>query len=200
MSKEKIRSLLQKKKQSKANGKQLDRLCVQYMKVSDLVMSEYNPRTIDAASLEGLQSSINRFGLVEPIIWNKRTSRVVGGHQRLQALRRLGQENTDVTVVDLSEQDEKSLNLALNNPHLQGTFDPQKLEVLLQDLEQSLPELNFAELRLNDLDTSTFAFQSVDTSSVEDAIPPDDFQEVDETINTEHQCPKCGYEWSGASR
>jgi hypothetical protein len=26
---------------------------------------------------------------------------------------------------------------------------------------------------------------------------PDDFPAVDENIETEHQCPKCGYQWSG---
>jgi len=26
---------------------------------------------------------------------------------------------------------------------------------------------------------------------------PDSFPEVDENIETEHQCPKCGYAWSG---
>jgi hypothetical protein len=30
-----------------------------------------------------------------------------------------------------------------------------------------------------------------------DDSPPDDFGEVDEDIDTEHECPKCGYKWSG---
>ena len=29
--------------------------------------------------------------------------------------------------------------------------------------------------------------------------PPDDFPEFDESIETEHKCPKCGYAWSGKS-
>jgi hypothetical protein len=29
---------------------------------------------------------------------------------------------------------------------------------------------------------------------------PSEFPEADEDIETEHQCPKCGYEWSGKSR
>jgi hypothetical protein len=28
-------------------------------------------------------------------------------------------------------------------------------------------------------------------------IPPEDFKEYDDTIETEFKCPKCGYEWSG---
>ncbi|MGE5611160.1 MAG: hypothetical protein ACM359_18055, partial [Bacillota bacterium] len=29
--------------------------------------------------------------------------------------------------------------------------------------------------------------------------PPGEFQEFNESIPTEHQCPKCGYRWSGSS-
>jgi rubrerythrin len=32
---------------------------------------------------------------------------------------------------------------------------------------------------------------------VDDPTPPEDFKEVDENIETEHSCPKCGYKWSG---
>jgi hypothetical protein len=33
--------------------------------------------------------------------------------------------------------------------------------------------------------------------SLTEAIPPDDFKEYDEAIDTEYCCPKCGYRWSG---
>jgi hypothetical protein len=29
---------------------------------------------------------------------------------------------------------------------------------------------------------------------------PDEFASVDETIPTDHCCPKCGYQWSGGSQ
>jgi len=32
---------------------------------------------------------------------------------------------------------------------------------------------------------------------VGDVKPPDGFKEVDENIETEHTCPKCGFQWSG---
>ena len=33
-----------------------------------------------------------------------------------------------------------------------------------------------------------------------DADAPEEFPEVDEDIETEHQCPKCGYQWSGKTK
>ena len=56
------------------------------MKVADLTGAPYNPRTISDEAMKGLSASIERFGLVQPIVWNRRTERVVGGHQRLKVL------------------------------------------------------------------------------------------------------------------
>jgi hypothetical protein len=30
-----------------------------------------------------------------------------------------------------------------------------------------------------------------------EVLPPEEFTEYGEDIETEHKCPKCGYEWSG---
>ena len=45
-----------------------------------------NPRAITEEALSGLTQSVEEFGLVQPIVWNRRTQRVVGGHQRLRTL------------------------------------------------------------------------------------------------------------------
>jgi hypothetical protein len=73
-------------------------------------------------ALAGLQASVERFGLVEPVVWNRRTGRVVGGHQRLKVLQQMGGETTEGVVVDLPEIEEKALNVALNNPAIAGEF------------------------------------------------------------------------------
>jgi hypothetical protein len=52
------------------------------------------------------------------------------------------------------------------------------------------------------LDLSPFFFENEledILKSVETPIAPDEFGAVDESIPTEHHCPKCGYEWSGGS-
>ncbi len=119
------------------------------MKVADLTPASYNPRKISDGAMKGLTASVERFGLVQPIVWNRRTERVVGGHQRLKVLVAEGIEETDVIVVDLPESEEKALNLALNNPSIAGEFTDD-LDSLLAEVQADLPEL-FADLRLDEL-------------------------------------------------
>jgi DNA modification methylase len=129
--------------------KKMTNITIKRMKVTELDPAPYNPRQISEASLAGLQASIHRFGLVEPIVWNERTRRVVGGHQRLKVLLAESVETTDVVVVDLPQTEEKALNVALNNPAIMGEFT-EALIPLLEEINADLPEL-FGELRFDDL-------------------------------------------------
>ena len=43
--------------------------------------------------------SIEKYGCVEPIIWNEKTGNVIGGHQRLKVLAATGAVEVDVSVV-----------------------------------------------------------------------------------------------------
>jgi DNA modification methylase len=76
---------------------------------------------------------MEEFGYVDPIIWNERTGNIVGGHQRFKILKQMGYEEIDCVVINLDEQREKALNIALNK--IQGEFDIPKLAEVLKDLE-----------------------------------------------------------------
>lgn len=106
---------------------------IEKMKVSDLKYAPYNPRKIDDKELAKLKRSITEFGYVEPIVWNKRSGFVVGGNQRLKALRELEIEEVDVVVVDLDDAKEKALNVALNK--ISGEWDFPKLKDVLTDID-----------------------------------------------------------------
>lgn len=115
-------------------------LIIETKRLLELDPAPYNPRTISPVALEGLRHSVERFGLVEPIVWNKRSGNVVGGHQRLKVLQGLGETETQVVVVDLDDTEEKALNVALNNPAIAGDFTPE-LHTLLAEINSSMPEL-----------------------------------------------------------
>jgi DNA modification methylase len=117
--------------------------------VKSLKPAPYNPRRIDPAAMAGLEKSLERFGVVEPIIFNQRSGFVVGGHQRLKVLRRMKVSQADVVVVDLDDTDEKALNLALNNLAITGEFSD-KLAGLLHEIGTANAAL-FADLRLDSL-------------------------------------------------
>ncbi len=127
----------------------LGRVRLESRRVAELVPADYNPRTISDAALAGLGASIGRYGLVQPIILNARTGRVVGGHQRLKVLQAKGVEATDVVVIDVEEAEEKALNLALNSPRISGEWTADALG-LLEEVVGALPDLG-ESLRLLDL-------------------------------------------------
>lgn len=103
---------------------------------SKLTGAPYNPRSIDPIARRKLRKSIEKFGLVEPPVWNKRSGNVVGGHQRLDRLDEIeGRADYDleVVVIDVDDKTEKELNVALNNPGLQGDYDINKLHAMISD-------------------------------------------------------------------
>lgn len=96
-----------------ANDVQIER-----MPLSQLVPAAYNPRKdLQPGELEyeKLKRSIEEFGLVEPLVYNRRTGRLVGGHQRLKVLQASGATENEVSVVDLDEDRERALNIALTS-------------------------------------------------------------------------------------
>ena len=116
------------------------------MPIGDIIPADYNPRQISGAALQGLGHSIKRFGYVQPLVWNERSDRLVGGHQRLKVLLSQGVEEVEVVVVDLSPAEEKALNIAMNNPHISGEFTEAVIEIL-HDLDRELPKA-MSELRM----------------------------------------------------
>ena len=108
-------------------------LQIQQVPIHALRPDPANPRRISDAELEALTRSICQFGLVDPIIARHDDKMVIGGHQRLLAARKLGLETVPVVFVDLSEEQARLLNLALNK--ISGEWDQELLARLLAELD-----------------------------------------------------------------
>lgn len=109
---------------------------IETLSLGDLNPADYNPRKDlqpGDSEYEKLKRSLAEFGYVEPVIWNKTTGHIVGGHQRLKVLADLGFESVDCVVVELDETREKALNIALNK--ISGEWDESKLALLIADLD-----------------------------------------------------------------
>jgi DNA modification methylase len=141
------------------------------IRLSTINPAEYNPRVISDDALKGLQKSLTRFGCVEPIIVNIRDNRnvIVGGHQRHKALTELhgGDYECTCIVVDLSVSEEKTLNVTLNNPHIQGDFID-TLSEYIEQLRQEIPEQDYLDLAIIKLRGEIAAVEGL---TDEDAIP-----------------------------
>lgn len=111
---------------------------IEMKRLSELKPAPYNPRVAlepGDARYRKLKRSIACFGLVEPLLWNRRTGCLVGGHQRLRILQELRYTEAPVSVIDLPIEQEKALNVILNNREAQSDWDLSKLTSLLEELD-----------------------------------------------------------------
>ena len=108
---------------------------IQVVPISKIKPAAFNPRVElkpGDEAYEALKASMQEFGFVEPLVWNKRSGNLVGGHQRFSVLKDMGKKDAQVVVVDLDKKRERALNLALNK--ITGSWDYEKLAVLLKEL------------------------------------------------------------------
>ena len=134
----------------------------------------YNPR-LDLqpgdAEYEKIKRSITEFDLVEPLVWNKQTGNLVGGHQRLKVLKEQGITEVEVSVVDMDEAKEKALNIVLNKA--QGDWDYPKLKDLLQEIDTG------------EFDIQVTGFDNDELEELMTQINPDKVDEDDFNIEEE---------------
>jgi len=144
-------------------------MLIEKIKIEKLIPAEYNPRKDlkpGDKEYEKLKRSISEFGYVEPLIWNKQTGNVVGGHQRLKVLIDLGLIEVDCVVVDLDETREKALSIALNK--IQGDWDEDKLANLMAEFDAT----NF------DVSLTGFDDQEIcELLGLKEEVEEDDFDE-----------------------
>lgn len=150
--------------------------------ISRLLPAEYNPRTISKQEFAALKNSVKEFGFVQPVVANKTSGNIVGGHMRVLAAKELGMATVPVHWVELDEAKEKALNLALNK--ISGEWDDQKLSELLYGMHNT-PEINLTgfseEEILKLLNDVSFQNKELDPESL-----------LSENVNT---CPKCNFQW-----
>jgi len=157
--------------------------------VSELKQAGYNPRKDlkpGDSEYEKLQNSIQNFGYVEPVVWNKRSGNIVGGNQRAKVFIDLGYTEVSCVVVDLDDTQEKALNIALNK--ITGEWDIPLLTDLLKELDDG------------DFDVSLTGFDAAELGEMfgetnPDEIGGDDFDAEKEAKNIKELFTKQGDIW-----
>ena len=140
---------------------------------SAIHFADYNPRKLSEESRKTLKRGIKKFGLVGGIVVNKRTGlTVVSGHQRLSVMDELQKypENDyrlRVDVIDVDGKQEKELNILLNNPNAQGSWDYDALARLVPDIDYKDAGLTDADLNMIGCD---FLLQTEEENSLAGAL------------------------------
>lgn len=139
------------------------------MLLSELKEAEYNPRTISEAALEGLKFSLDEFGDISGIVFNRQTGNLVAGHQRVKALKA---KYGDLVIVPLNEEEgfieapgkkifrvrfvdweiekEKAANIAANSETIQGDWTIEA-SLMLEEIALTSPNI-YESLNLKHLD------------------------------------------------
>ena len=94
--------------------------------IDELIFAEYNPRQLSKDQFKYLKDSIDRFGLVDPIIINKNKDRkniIIGGHQRIKVAKSMGIKEVPCLELDLNYDKERELNVRLNKNTGEWDFD-----------------------------------------------------------------------------
>lgn len=98
---------------------------ITFVKVDSLKVSEYNPRKRDEAATQQLKESVDKYGMVDPLIVNSAPNRkniLIGGHFRLEVAKGLKIQEVPVVYLNIPDiEKEKELNLRLNKNT--GEFD-----------------------------------------------------------------------------
>lgn len=161
---------------------------IEKMSMEELRPADYNPRKISDKELEKLKLSIEEFGYVDLVIWNETTGNIVGGHQRYKALEDLGFTEIETVVLELDENKEKALNIALNK--ISGEFDIEKLKEILS-------ELQFEDINL---ELTGFDLDEIDDMLEASSMSLDNSEEIDlgefDDDDFKCRCPECDFHFN----
>lgn len=163
--------------------------------IKDLKSDHKNARRRTDRSAELIKESLQRYGAARSIVIDE-DNRILAGNgtiegakeagiNRIRVIETDGDELIAVRRTGLTEEQKVGLALADNRTADLSEWDQEMLNRLGEQHDISL---FFSQ---DDLD-------GILELEVEQ-LPPEDFDEVDDDITTEHRCPSCGYEWSGKS-
>lgn len=100
--------------------------------IDDLKTASYNPRACTSEEEKHIEDSLRTYDQVDPLIVNnalRRKNVLIGGHQRLRIMKKMGYKTVAVVYVTISSlKKEKELNLRLNRNT--GHWDWDKLRSL----------------------------------------------------------------------
>jgi 23S rRNA G2445 N2-methylase RlmL len=111
----------------------LENFTIEIVNRRDIHGADYNPRKTTESARKKLRAGLKKYGLVQPIVVNKQTMNIVGGHQRINEMDTIIRKpdyQLSVAMINVSEKDEVGLNVFLNNQSAMGEWDITALQVI----------------------------------------------------------------------
>ena len=161
--------------------------------VGELIVDPVNARVHPDRNRQAIRASLRAYGQCKPVVARRETRVVIAGNGVLEAARELGWTHLAVAWVDLDAVAAVGYGLADNRVAELATWDYEvlgKLDQLLKETEVEM--IGWTEQEISKVQN---VLGSEEGHSSE--LSPDEFKEVDESIEIEHICPRCGYAFSG---
>lgn len=153
----------------------MDTLTIRRVPLGALHPDPANARSHGERNLEAIKASLARFGQVEPLVIQKSTGRVIGGHGRLESMRALGWIEADIVEVELNDVQATALGIALNRTSDLAEWNLPELGQLLESLklEGALDGVGFNDKEMGALLDQIIADSPMDVSEDDVPAPPD---------------------------
>ena len=162
---------------------------VERRKVSSIIPYARNSRTHSDEQVSQIAASIKEWGFTNPILVDI-DGEIIAGHGRLLAAQQLKLDEVPcITAVGWSDAQKKAYVIADNKLALNAGWDNEMLAIELINLEQEKFNIDLIGFDVDELSKIFETDNSLDA--------PSEFDEYDDNIETDNQCPKCGYTWSG---
>ena len=128
------------------------KLKVEYIPIDSITPYENNAKIHTEEQIEQIKTSINEFGMNDPIgIWGK-NNLIIEGHGRLIACKELGlKEVPIIRLDDLTDDERKAYTLIHNQTTMNTGFDIDILSQELANIEFDMSDFGF-ELELDDIE------------------------------------------------
>lgn len=161
---------------------------VQMRPLSWIKEYEANPRSHPPAQIDLLARSMRDDGVTMPILVDEDGVIIAGHGRRMAAMQNGFGEYPVVIARGWSEEQKRAARIKDNSYGIMSgwTLDLLRGEIMqLKAVDYDVKLLGFGDAQLVEFTTLPG--------------PPSQFPAVGADIDTKHQCPKCGWRWSGAS-
>lgn len=170
---------------------------IKYLKTKVIPLDELTPFPGNArrGRVDVIKQSLEKNGqyksLVVRQIENGPLVILTGNHTHI-ALGEAGAKGARCEVIECDDATARRINIVDNRSNDLATDDADALAELLEQLDGDYEGTGFTDQEIA---------RMLEPAAV--AAPPtapEEFTEYDEGIKTTHECPKCGYEWSGGQK
>lgn len=177
-----------------------EKLRIVRVPIDSLTEDPTNARAHGEENLAAVEASLREHGQVEPLVVRKKARRLIGGHGRLAAMRRLGWTHADVVLLDVDEDEARKLNLRLNRTAELAEWDDEKLGAVLREIDEAArADLGWDEDEITALIGEAVAVAGhvrhvgASGSDEDGETPPESFPDAEPEPDC--TCPRCGFSW-----